>query len=87
MTQSNTHSEDALIATDIGDEIFSNLGTRKHAHALQPQDHEAITDRDDEDRHDESKDEHADLQQSVPVPGWVRENQLAVNNAGGCAGT
>lgn len=70
-----------------GKQIFLNLGAREHAHALEPKDHEAVTDRDDEDGHDEGKDEHADLQQSVPVPGGVRENQLAVNNAGGCVDT
>lgn len=70
-----------------GKQISLNLGAREHAHALETQDHEAVTDRDDEDGHDEGKDEHADLQQSVPVPGGVRENQLAVNNAGGCVDT
>lgn len=68
-------------------DFFLNLGAREHAEALEPQDHEAVTDCDDEDGHDEGKDEHADLQQSVPVPGGVRENQLAVNYAGGCADT
>lgn len=63
-----------------------NLGARQHAHTLEPQDHEAVADGDDEDGHDEGKDEHADLQQGFPVPGGVGENQLAVNNAGGCAG-
>lgn len=67
-------------------EIFLNLGARQHAHTLESQDHEAVADGDDEDGHDERKDEHADLQQGVPVPGRVGENQLAVNNAGGCAG-
>lgn len=67
-------------------QIFLDLRARQHAHTLQAQDHEAIADGDDEDRHDECKDEHADLQQGVPVPGRVGENQLAVNNAGGCAG-
>lgn len=67
-------------------QILFNLGARQHAHTLEPQDHEAIADGDDEDGHDEGKDEHADLQQGVPVPGGVGKNQLAVNNVGGCAG-
>lgn len=80
------------ICTSFGSSLhkekwFLNLGARQHAQALEPQDHEAVTDCDDEDGHDEGKDEHADLQQSVPVPGGVREDQLAVNYAGGCTDT
>lgn len=51
-----------------------NLGARQHAHTLEPQDHEAVADGDDEDGHDEGKDKHADLQQGVPVPGGMGEN-------------
>lgn len=67
-------------------QICVNLGARQHANTLQPEDHEAVADGDDEDGHDEGKDEHADLQQSFPIPGGVWEYQLAVDNAGGCAG-
>lgn len=42
-------------------DIFLHLGAREHAHTLEPQDHEAVTDRDDEDGHDEGEDEHTDL--------------------------
>ena len=67
-------------------DLFLNLWAGQHAHTLEPQDHEAVADGDDEDGHDEGKDEDADLQQGVPVPGGVGENQLAVHNIGGCAG-
>lgn len=60
-----------------------HLGARQHAHALEPQDHEAVADGDDEDGHDEGEDEHADLQQRLPVPGGVGENHLAVHVAVG----
>lgn len=65
--------------------MLVDLRSGQHAHTLQPQDHEAVADGDDEDGHDEGEDEHADLQQGVPVPGGVGENQLAVDGgAGGC---
>lgn len=63
-----------------------HLGAWEHAHTLEPQDHEAVADGDDEDGHDEGEDEDADLQQGVPVPGGVGEDQLAVDDGGGCAG-
>lgn len=62
-----------------------DLGARQHAHTLEPQDHKAVADSYDEDGHDEGKDEYADLQQGVPVPGWVGENHLAINGAVGYA--
>lgn len=62
----------------------AHLGTGEHAHALEPQDHEAVADGDDEDGQDEGEDEDADLQQSLPVPGGVGEDELAVHEAPGC---
>ena len=45
----------------------------QHSDALQPQDHEGVAHGDDEHRHDEGKDEHADLHQRVPVHVGLRE--------------
>lgn len=63
-----------------------HLGARQHAHAFEAQDHQAVADGDDEHGHDEGEDEDADLQQDVPVPRRLREDQLAVHDARGCAG-
>lgn len=77
----------SLLAAGRRQNISVDLGAGQHAHALEPQDHEAVAHSDDEDGHDEGKDEDTDPQQGVPVPGGVRENQLAVNNPGRCAET
>lgn len=53
------------------------LGAGEQPDALQTQDHEAVTDGDDQHGNHEGEDEDADLCHRVPVPGGVRKLQRA----------